>query len=244
MTPGPIFISHSSVDHDAVNALTAALREAFGGHLRTFNTSTGSAIPAGDMWRNYILAALKASPATILWATPNALQSREVAFEIGAAMAYGLPIISCCVHISPSTLPWGLAERQALVMDSESGWEKLPEELGTLLNFQGVIDSDPLKNLSDVYEAPGDALELSAVGHTLEFRNISATPISEIRVSGSDVTDWSEALESTVLDPGGFVVLLRDPNPRETSCVLSWKDIAGVSHSREVSVKGTAEGYA
>lgn len=242
---GSVFISHSKDDHDAVNALMAALRESFGERLRTFNTSSGVAIPAGDVWRTYILAALEASPVVILWATASALQSREVAFEIGAAMAYKLPIVACCVHISPTALPWGLAERQALVMDSDSGWEQLPDELAAIVNFGGPIDKSPLRELADRYEAPGDALEISALGYTVELRNQSSTPITDVRLAesqeGSEVPQWSTALEAAALEPNAFIVLLRDAEPHETSFDVSWKDIAGATHRRAIVLQGTPD---
>lgn len=236
-----IFVSHSKEDHDAVNALTSALRTAFGGRLRTFNTSSGAAIPAGDLWRTYILAALRSAPVVLLWGTSSALQSREVAFEVGAAMAYDLPIITCCVHIAPAALPWGLAERQALIMDSDQGWEQLPDEIASIINFAGAVDKAPLRELADRYEAPGDALDVSALGYTLEFHNRSSTPISDVEFVASDeggTPEWATALKGAVLEPDAFAVVLRDAESERTVDV-TWRDIAGATHRRSFPIPST-----
>lgn len=135
-----VFLSHSSADKEDANALASALNHAFNHSIRMFNTSSGVQIKAGDKWRQAILDALRNTRAVILWYTPSAEHSNEVAFEIGAAFAYAKRIIPCSVHISPAKLPWSLSELQAVALDTEEGWLKLGSSLATALEFTESVN--------------------------------------------------------------------------------------------------------
>jgi hypothetical protein len=182
---GPIFVSHSSTDKDEANALAHALRQAFGERIRTFNTSSGTAIQAGDKWRQVVLDAIRDASVVILWCTPAAATSKEVAFEIGAAFAYGRRIIPCAVHVPPSKLPWSLSELQAPALDTQQGWLQLADAVANALDYGGSIEKTPLLELAEKFTAPSDAVEVKAVGLTVEFKNTSNAPITNIQVDTS-----------------------------------------------------------
>ena len=242
--PGPIFVTHSSVDRDDVNALTEALRATFNGDLRTFNTSSGTAIAAGANWRERILGALKDSPVVILWATAAGLESQEVAFEVGAAYAFGQLVLPCCIHISPRDLPWSLSERHALLMDSPAAWTQLAQAIADRVNYANALNLQPLKDLAERYQAPANALSVVSLGYTLEFRNDSNGPVSQVLVVPSDPLqsppEWAGALDEVSLMPNQSVVILRDETPEQTDVDVSWTDITGTRRQRSVHIGPTA----
>lgn len=241
---GLIFISHASEDHADVNALIGALREAFKGRLRTFNTSSGEALSPGEDWRRELLNAMDDAAVVLLWATSSALDSKEVAFEIGAAAATKRYIIPCCVHIPPDSLPWGLDRLQALILDSESGWMQLAERIAEVTKYQGRLELDPLKELSECFEAPDDALTAEALGYTIELKNRSKSQIDEIRLEPADehpLPVWATEFDIATLGPGESVVMLRDRSEGRRSLSLSWSDVTGATRQRRVTLPATAD---
>jgi hypothetical protein len=179
----------------------------------------------------------------VLWATNSALQSREVAFEIGAASAYERAIIPCCVHIPPNTLPWGLAERQALVMDRQTGWDKLANRVAEMINFGGPLELAPLLELAGRFLAPSHALDLIMLGYTLELKNVSSSPVYDITITSPDPShappEWHDALERKKLDPNQSVILFRDSTETASDVVIEWSDVAETRQRRVVTVEPT-----
>ena len=235
---GPVFISHSSADKDEANALALALREAFSQRIRMFNTSSGTAIQAGDKWRQVILDAIRDAGVVILWCTPAAVDSKEVAFEIGAAFAYKKRIIPCAVHLPPSRLPWSLSEFQVPALDTPQGWKQLAEAVGSALEYGGAISDAPLAELAAKFTAPNNALEVKPIGHTIEFKNTSTTPITNVQivaVAGSSPS-WLVAINGASLQAGQGKIILRQPPADEQEIELMWNDIAGATHRRRVTV--------
>jgi hypothetical protein len=238
---GPIFVSHSSEDRDEANALAYALRQAFSQRVRTFNTSSGTAIQAGEKWRQVILDAIRDASVVVLWCTPAATKSKEVAFEIGASFAYGKQIIPCAVHMPPSRLPWSLDELQAPALETESGWLQLAEAVANSLEYNGGIDKEPLLQLAKKFQAPSDALDVKAIGRTLEFKNTSNAPISNLDVLpvAGETPEWLIAIAGQSLQAGQGRTLLRQPAPDSREFDLSWDDVAGARHQRRVTIGGT-----
>lgn len=244
---GPIFISHSSADRDDINDLAEALREAFNGDVRMFNTSSGTAIPIGLAWRERLLESLRAAPLVVLWATASALDSREVAFEIGAALAYDKRVLPCCVHIHPKSLPWGLSEKQALLLDEPDGWRRLADEVGNIINYSGVISYAPLLGLAGNYQAPSDAVRIDALGNTIEITNTSASPISGVRLqqadaaAGTPLPEWASAAQDLTLPPHESVLLFRPSATEDVDLALVWTDITGTSQTRRIQIAATSK---
>lgn len=239
---GPIFVSHSSADKAEANALALALRQAFSDRIRTFNTSSGTAIQAGDKWRQVILDAIRDASMVILWCTPAAANSKEVAFEIGAAFAYGRRIIPCAVHLPPSKLPWSLSELQAPALDTPEGWIQLAEAVANALGYGGAIHKEPLLQLAKKFTAPSDALEVKVIGHTVEFKNTSSAPITNVHVAPVDGPQppWVVAMQGGSLLAGqGKTVLRQSPADRQ-EFELTWDDVAGATHRRRVEIGGTS----
>ncbi len=240
--PGSIFISHSADDREDVSALADVLIESFQGSLRAFNTSTGTAIQPGSAWRERIMEAIESAPLVLLWATPSALESPEVAFEIGAAFAYERDVLPCCIHIPPATLRWSLSERQALLMDKRDSWVHLAERVAQAVGYSAPIVQAPLTDLAQRFQAPSDALAMSALGYTLEFKNNSKSVVSNIKLearpSGTASPDWLQGV-SKVLNAGESVVVFRDQTSSESEVELSWTDITGARQRRVLSVPPT-----
>ena len=238
---GAIFVSHSSTDKDEANALALALRQAFVERIRTFNTSSGTAIQAGDKWRQVILEAIRDASVVILWCTPAAAHSKEVAFEIGAAFAYDKRIIPCAVHLPPSKLPWSLSELQALTLDTPDGWILMGEAVANALGYGASIDNAPLLQLATKFTAPSDALDVKVIGHTVEFRNTSSAPITNVQVvtvAGASPS-WVVAIQGGSLQAGQGKTLLRHPPADSQEFELSWDDVAGTRHRRCLQIGGT-----
>jgi hypothetical protein len=221
------------------NALAKALRTTFRDRIRMFNTSSGAAVDAGANWRRQLLAAMESASVVILWATNAALQSKEVAFEIGAAYAYERTVIPCCVHISPELLPWGLAERQALQLDNEDGWRQLAEQIAGIVDFQGALNFEPLESLAQKFEAPSDALSLSSLGYTIEIQNRSDGPISSIHVQPADekpTPQWAAAVQGAALHPGESLVVFREHDSASQELAIRWQDVTGAAQQRRVFI--------
>ncbi len=238
---GPIFVSHSSNDRDEANALALALRQAFSQRVRTFNTSSGTAIQAGDKWRQVILEAIRDASVVILWCTPSAANSKEVAFEIGAAFAYERRIIPCAVHMPPSKLPWSLSEFQAPALDSSEGWIQLAEAVAVALEYGGGIDRGPLLQLAAKFTAPNTALDVQFIGRTVIFKNTSNAPISNVQivaVAGLPPS-WINAINGKELKDGQSKTRLRQPIEENQEFDLSWGDVAGATHRRRIQIGGT-----
>ena len=238
----PIFISHASVDREDVNALADALREAFSNHLRAFNTSADAfPIQPGERWRDRILAAIKGASLVILWASPEALKSREVAFEIGAALAADRQVIPCCVHISPEELPFSLSETQALtLLDREEGWNSLADRIAEAIHYSSPIDQRPLHSLSQRFKATSNALMVEALGITLELRNTSDTAITNLQVHSLDniAPLWAKVIEGLDLAPKSAILTMRRDEPSK-EVTITWTDIAGCSHKRHFVLPST-----
>lgn len=165
---GPIFVSHSSTDRDDVIALCKAIRLSLNDQIRTFHTSAGVIAP-GDRWRDRILSAIADCALVIVWATPSGIESREVAFELGAALALSRPLIPCCVHVAPETLPWSLDEIQALtLLDKEDDWIRLAHSIATFVNFTGRVNEEPLTALAQRFKSTSDAVDFRTAGRTVE----------------------------------------------------------------------------
>ncbi|HVW45412.1 MAG TPA: TIR domain-containing protein [Solirubrobacterales bacterium] len=242
---GLIFISHASQDQADVNSLMVALRHALKGRLRFFNTSSGDALSPGEDWRGELLGALDDADAVILWGTISALESKEVAFEIGAAAATHRYVIPCCVHISPDTLPWGLDDRQALKLDTEDGWIHLAERIAEVTRYPGKLELDSLRELARRFEAPDDALVIEALGYTVELKNRSQSRIDDIRVERADrhpLPTWAREFDVPTLAPEESVVMFRGHDEGERALCLSWSDVTGATRKRTVTVRATAGG--
>lgn len=240
---GPIFISHASSDADDVNRLALALRAAFHGELRTFNTSSGTAIAAGLNWRERILEALEGSAVVILWATRESMSSTEVAFEIGAAYAFEKRVLPCCVHISPGSLKWSLSERQALIMDQKSGWERLAKDVADAINYASTYDLSDLDALASDFTTPLRALEVESLGLTLVLRNVADVALSGIAieaVKGCPVPDWAASVTDLTLEARGSMYLARRPGEEASSLVVRWTDLAGTSRSQSLEIPAVA----
>lgn len=237
---GPIFISHSSDDKNEANALASALRQAFSQQIRTFNTSSGTAIQAGDNWRKAMLDAIRDASIVILWCTPAATNSKWVAFEIGAAFAYGRRIIPCAVHLAPSDLPFNLSELQAPALDTADGWLNMADAVANYLAYPGVIDRDPLIQLAKQFTASTSALQVDAIGMTIGFKNVSHAPIADLQVkpaAGEDPS-WVSAVRGVALQPGQSRTLLRSEDAEDREFDVTWRDVAGVAHKQRVLVAG------
>jgi hypothetical protein len=220
------------------------LREAFKNRFRTFNTASGDALSPGEDWRRELLDAVDDAAVVLLWATSSALESKEVAFEIGAAAAAKRYIIPCCVHISPDSLPWGLDHLQALMLDSEKGWIQLAERIGEVTKYPGKIELGPLRELSQRFEAPDDALVAEALGYTIELRNRSKSQIDDIRLEPADehpLPTWATEFDIATLAPGESVVMLRDRSEGRRSLFLYWSDVTGATRRRLVTLPATAD---
>jgi hypothetical protein len=240
--PGPLFISHSSLEGDDVVALCKALRAAFDDKLRMFNTSSGTAIQAGDRWRNRIIEAIQSSSVVVLWATPAAIASREVAFEIGAAFACSKVVLPCAIHIKPSSLPWSLSELQVLMLDQERGWLELAAAIANVTQYPGSVKEVPLLELAARFTTRSEALRVSCIGYTVEFLNTSKAPIMGLRAvsCGLDpVPTWVAAVEGISLEPGKSSVVLRDREPGEYKLQFTWTDVTGGTQRQEATIKGT-----
>lgn len=237
-------MSHSTDDHVDVDALTHALRQTFHDRLRIFSTASVEAVDAGADWRERLLEALSSASVVILWATSSALESKEVAFEIGAARAVRSSIIPCCVHIPPEDLPWGLAQRQAVKLDSEAGWTQLADQVAAINNFQGGLDLEPLLSLARRFQAPDDALVMDALGYTVELANRSKGSISDIQIrsgDGSPLPAWVEGFDAQSLEPGESLVVFREGGEETTDISLSWTDVTGAVRKRRIEVPPVPE---
>lgn len=238
---GPIFVSHSTSDRNDVEALCDALRGAFKQQIRLFHTSSGIAIPAGTPWREVIIDVLRESSFVVLWGTPAAIQSKEVAFEMGAAFAFGKPVVPCAVHVSPRDLPWSLAELQAVTLDETKGWRFLADTIANQVGYQQGILEAPLLELARKFAAPNDALGVEVVGRTIKLENRSDSRISKVGVTSEDgaEVEWAPALHGLTLEPHEFTILLRDAAPQQ-QVRFAWTDVAGAPHARAVTVPATS----
>jgi hypothetical protein len=242
---GPIFISHSTADHEDVINLGHALRAALKSQVRIFNTSD-FAITPGTRWRDRIITAIRDSSVVVLWATPNALESKEVAFEIGAAFAFDKAIIPCCVHVPPSSLPWSLSEIQAhTVLDKEDGWDQLATVVANQLNLPIAIDKAPLLEFATRFRATSQAVEFEAIGLTIEIRNTSTSAVTGLGLEASDQGEtlpaWASAFQDIDLAAGESKLLIRGVDTPDRHFRLTWTDAVGIPHTRDVSVPGTVD---
>jgi hypothetical protein len=242
---GPIFISHSAQDREDVNEFALAVRAALRGRIRIFNASDFGLGP-GDRWPDQVLSAIRGSSIMILWATPAALESNEVAFEVGAAFAYGTPVIPCCVHVPPMKLPWGLSQVQAHnTLDSEEGWRQLATAIANQLNLPIALDNGPLLALASRFQATSNALEIITIGLTVEVRNTSSAPVADLAVvpaDGRPGPQWALAVDGLSLKAGEGRLIFRDEEPDRRLVRLTWTDVVGVSHGRDVAVPPTNAG--
>jgi hypothetical protein len=238
----PIFISHSTKERGDVGALGEALRAAFNKETRIFNSSSGFPIEPGTRWRDRILDAIREATVVILWGTPDALESKEVAFEIGAALALERKVIPCAVHVPPEDLPWGLSELQAVTLDSSDGWQRLTDAIANALDYKGVIQNAPLVALSRNFTAPSDALLIRTVGFTIELRNSSPSRIVNIQatvVTGPE-PEWLQAVGGISLEPDQATVLLRDAHSFQ-KVSFTWTDVAGMNHTKDIDIQGVGQ---
>ena len=235
MAIGAIFVSHSVAEKEDITALCAALRKTFHNEIRTFNTSSKTAIQAGSLWRTRILEAIEGSSIVLLWATKNALSSREVAFEIGAAFAYKKPIIPCAVHISPPDLPWSLSELQAVTLDTEDGWRQLSNAIANMVEYPHIIMDEYMIDLSKKFTVSNDALVVESVGQIIKLKNSSISRIISLSaeiVAGMPPV-WLKAVQDLCIEPGQEKIFMRNPTKEKESVSIkfTWLDVSGAAHA-------------
>jgi hypothetical protein len=83
---GRVFISYSRKDLDAVQRLARHLRR------QSISVWFDERLRAGQPWREQLVEAIRNTDAVVLWATPSALASQNVAWEREQAESLGKPI--------------------------------------------------------------------------------------------------------------------------------------------------------
>src|SRR3954470_12811054 len=86
-----LFVSHSSQDRGAVEAVSARLRAAgFAALFVDFDPEQG--IPAGRSWERELYAQLRRADAVVFLASEASVASRWCSIEIGLARSLGRPV--------------------------------------------------------------------------------------------------------------------------------------------------------
>jgi hypothetical protein len=225
---GPLFLSHSTRDAALLDTFAGGLRTCLAGRVRLFNTSE-LVLRGGRDWRAQVLAGIRGSHVLLLLATSRTFDSNEVCFELGAAAAYGQPVIPCCVGLSPAGLRLGLDNLQAFDVTTKRGWAALINELAIVTNYTGAVDETILEGLSDAMSGGPDLVVAVSRGRTLEVTNLSDKPLLSVtsRLVDEAQRSWLDRLSNVSLEPTASIVVVRPPDDPEAMLEITWATADG-----------------
>jgi hypothetical protein len=159
----PVFISHSSADHNIAEALVRLLRSALSLNPKDIRCTSvdGHRLPAGALTDNELREEIMAAKAMVGLISPGVMASAYVLFELGArwgAKLYLAPLLTPGTGME--VLQGPIANMNALRCDSEPQLHQFLEELGRelgrplnspstyLTDLQAVTQVEPRINQS------------------------------------------------------------------------------------------------
>lgn len=218
---GPIFISHSSQDAEALALASSGIQRALQHQVRIFRTTHMS---TGENWRRQVINGINASAAMLLLASPHTFSSMEVCFELGVAAILEKRVIPCLLDFEPENLPLGLREIQAVDLRSPAGWSRLLTDLALIVGFQGHVDSD-VTEVIDALRGESDALECRTLGRTLELRNVGDVPLYDLHATDASGSgpDWLTRLARDVLERSDRIDIMRGHREDALSLEMRWR---------------------
>jgi hypothetical protein len=128
------------------------------------------------------------------------------------------------------------------LLDKQEGWTQLATTIANHLGLAVAIDETPLLGLASRFSATSNALVLRVRGMTIEMFNDSSSPISDVQLvtaDGEPLPSWAKALTGRSVPPKMGISILRQADPEEHRWRLSWTDVIGANHSRDVTIQPT-----
>ena len=183
-----VFVSHATTDTKLVDSLKDLFEKSYGAGNVSFLYSSsklsGSGIPSGDDWYNWILKEVRACDIALIVLTPNSINKPWLLWEAGAVKG-----VTLATEEDTKVLPiiFGL------------GKNEVPDVLAKTQNVQGDDPDEVKKMLIEIFETWQGAFSQNALVNFLQVDKIIVDYLNSVKeilpdlpvpISNSMIDEW------------------------------------------------------